>query len=125
MQYLTFVDYLGYGGKLDEPAFSRLESRARAAIDRETFGKLRNDMEFSDNVKRLMFDLIGTIGNFDISSDSFTSQIASESNDGYAIQYVTPTIQANQVDSMINQLIEQYLFFEKNQAGEPLLSRWV
>ena len=123
MKYLTYDEYLSYGGTLDETAFNRLSYKASRKIDRKTFNRLQNDTEIGEPVKRLMFELIGIIGNSDTTSESYSPAIASEGNDGYSISYAsTGFLSPDAADMKVNSLIDEYLQFEKAQNGQFLLS---
>lgn len=123
MRYLTYEEYQSYGGTLDETAFDRISYKASRKIDRRTFNRLHNDTEIGEPVKRLMFELIGVMGNSDMTSESYTPAIASEGNDGYSISFASSTILTPDVaDKKVDELIEEYLQFEKAQNGQFLLS---
>jgi len=123
MKYLTYGEYQEYGGTLDETAFNRLSYKASRKIDRMTFNRLQNDTEIKEPVKRLMFELIGVIGNSDTTSESYAPAIASEGNDGYSVSYASTSIVTPEMaDKKIESLVEEYLQFEKAQNGQYLLS---
>lgn len=123
MDYLTFEEYQEWGGKLEETAFNRLAYKAKRKIDRKTFNRLTNATEISEPVKRLMFELIGVIGNSDSTNESYEPAVASEGNDGYSISYASGNILTLEMaDRKIDELIEEYLQFEKAPNGQFLLS---
>lgn len=123
MEYLTYDEYREYGGTLEETAFSRLSYKASRKIDRLTFNRLQNDTEIKEPVKRLMFELIGVIGNNDNTSENYSPAIASEGNDGYSVSFASTSFMSpDAVDKKIDALIEEYLQFEKAQNGQFLLS---
>lgn len=125
MAYLTLAEYQSYGGTLVDPAFSRAEFKARTLIDQHTFGRLKTDTQFSEAVKRLTFELIGLIGNADISAEGYAPAVKSEGNDGYSISYFDGTaLTLDTIGSAVAGLIDQYLTGEHNQAGVSLLCRW-
>ena len=123
MDYLTFEEYQNWGGTLEETAFNRLAYKAKRKIDRRTFNRLTNDTEIGEPVKRLMFELIGLMGNNDSTSENYSPMIASEGNDGYSISYASGTIMSlDMAEKTINDIIEEYLQFEKAPNGQFLLS---
>ena len=123
MSYLTFEEYQNWGGTLEETAFNRLSYKASRKIDRRTFNRLHNDTEISEPVKRLMFELIGVLGNSDSTSENYIPAIASEGNDGYSISFASGNIMTLEMaDKKVDELIEEYLQFEKAQNGQFLLS---
>lgn len=123
MDYLTFEEYQNWGGTLEETAFNRLAYKAKRKIDRRTFNRLTNATEIGEPVKRLMFELIGVMGNNDSTSENYSPMIASEGNDGYSISYASGTIMSlDMTEKTINDIIEEYLQFEKAPNGQFLLS---
>ncbi|MBP5782748.1 MAG: hypothetical protein J6W04_04330 [Bacteroidales bacterium] len=123
MEYLTYDEYLNYGGTLDETAFSRLGYMAKRKIDRKTFNRLVDATEIGEPVKRLMFELIGVINKTDTSNESYEPAIASEGNDGYSISYASASIMTpDSAEKKIDSLIEEYLQLEKAPNGQYLLS---
>ena len=125
MNYLTYDEYKEYGGSLDETAFSRLEFKARKVVDARTFGRLKDESEVSESVKRLMFELIGLVSNSDYSSEDYSPEVNSEGNDGYSVSFVSGTVMTIEMaDEKMKQLIDEYLTGEKDSDGTPLLCSW-
>ena len=123
MDYLTYDEYQSWGGKLDETAFSRLSYKAKRKIDTRTFNRLVDATEIIEPVKRLMFELIGVIGNSDFANESYTPAIASEGNDGYSISFASGNIMTlDMAEKKVDDLITEYLQFEKAPNGQFLLS---
>ena len=107
--YLTYVDYKTWGGNLDNSTFSRIEYKAEKIMDAYTFNRLQNDTEYSENVKRCMFELVELIRN------NGDKTVTSVSVDGYSESYK----EFNQAEYGV--VIKDYLFGENNQQGENLL----
>jgi hypothetical protein len=65
--YLTFSEYQGWGGKLNEQDFNRLEFVARMKIDCQTQNRLQEEEPVRETVKRLVFELVerGHCGSLD------------------------------------------------------------
>jgi len=125
MPYLTFAEYFNYGGELENPAFLRMEFKARLLIDQHTFGRLKADTAYTEPVKRLTFELIGLLGHSDVANADYQPKVESEGNDGYNIKFAMDTIPSlTQAEKIKVDLIEQYLRGEHNTAGELLLCRW-
>ena len=122
--YLTHTEYQAYGGSVTVSAFSRLEFQARMMIDSRTNNRLADDTVFAEPVKRLMFELIGLIGNNDTTAAGFTPAIKQEQNDGYSLTFADSG-GAEELDALKSDLIETYLSGVRNQAGDLLLSAWV
>lgn len=107
--YLTYDEYKVWGGNLDDSTFSRIEYKAEKIMDSYTFNRLQNDTEYSENVKRCMFELVELIHN------NGDKVVTSVSVDGYSESYK----EFNQVEYGV--IIKDYLFGEMNQQGENLL----
>lgn len=120
--YLTFEEYQEMGGQQPESAYTRLEWKARMLIDEYTFGRLREEETIPEPVKRLVFELVGMLGNMDMSAEGYVGVVDSESNDGYSIKMAAGTV-LTAAENMIQMgnLIETYLANEKTAAGVPLL----
>ena len=120
--YLTYAEYKAWGGQQPESAYPRLEYKARKLIDEYTFGRLINMQTIPEAVKRLMFELIGMIGNQDISEEGYGGVVESEGNDGYSLKMAAGTVlTADQSAEKMASLIETYLWDEKTASGVPLL----
>ena len=120
--YLTYAEYHAWGGQQSESAYPRLEFKARMLVDEYTFGRLKTEVTFSEAVKRLMFELIGMLGNMDLSGEGYGGVAESESNDGYSIKMAEGTVlTAAQSMMQMGNLIETYLANETTAAGVPLL----
>ena len=121
--YLTLDEYEAMtDAEIDEIVFERMEYRARKKVDDATFGRLKNDSPVREAVKRLMAELIGVY-----SSEGETaagSGIASTSNDGVSVSYVSPDQAAKALNQRESELIRLYLEDEKTPNGYSVLSRW-
>lgn len=132
--YLTFTEYQNMGGTLDESAFSDLEFEARVKVDYWTFGRLKNEETYPEELKRCMYKLIQLIqeaqaasvldGEGDGSQGS-AAGISSMSNDGVSVSYnVLSASQAVEMASRDMEIcIRQYLADVKNSLGRKVLYR--
>lgn len=133
--YLTYNEYIEYGGTLEESAFEQLEFEARAKIDYWTFNRLQNDTDYPEAVKRCMYKLIYMIdaqtkqtlaGAPDISTN-IQAGISSESNDGvstvYSVLSAKEAVETIQKD--IETTIQMYLQGVKNSLGRRVLYRGI
>lgn len=133
--YLTYNEYIEYGGTLEETAFDQLEFEARAKIDWWTFNRLQKDDTYPETVKRCMFKLIKLIEDKQkamnlnpIAEDgSINVGIASESNDGVSTSY--NILSAHDIVNMLQKefetTIQMYLNGVRNSLGRKLLYRGV
>lgn len=112
-QYLTYDEYKALGGTIDQTPFNLLEFEARKKIDERTFGRLKNVVVLPQEIKMCMFALINSISGYSSCISSNNKSIASESIDGYSVNYTTGgTVQeiVNSKNVEINDIITTYLF---------------
>ncbi len=122
MAYLTFDEYKTYGGQQSESVFARLAYQAEKMVDARTFGRLIDVETIPVSVKRLVFELVGLLGNQDISSEGYAGVVSSEGNDGYTQTKAVGTVPTVvQTAEKAYSLIETYLVNEKAANGVPLL----
>lgn len=132
--YLSYNEYLAYGGKLEETTYNEFEFEAECIVDYYTFNRLKNDTIISEPVKRLIFELIGIAQK----KEATLNLGVSSSNSGVSDVYITR--QANDgVDTTYNSMsasslyqlskqemsrtIHRYLATVVNQAGRKVLYR--
>jgi len=111
--YLTYTKYKELGGNLSETSFNLLEYKSRKQIDRYTFGRLIDGIpeDIQDDIEKAMMVLIENNQGVDK-----TSNVTSESIDGYSISYGSGT----EIEKVISNLITTLLDgLEKD--GVPLL----
>lgn len=112
-QYLTYDEYKALGGTIDQTPFNLLEFEARKKIDERTFGRLKNVVVLPQEIKMCMFALINSISGYSSCISSNNKSIASESIDGYSVNYTTGgTVQeiVNSKNVELNDIITTYLF---------------
>lgn len=112
-QYLTYDEYKALGGTIDQTPFNLLEFEARRKIDERTFGRLKNVVVLPQEIKMCMFALINSISGYSSCISSNNKSIASESIDGYSVNYTTGgTVQeiVNSKNVELNDIITTYLF---------------
>ena len=136
--YLTYEEYIGYGGSLDEAAFKDLEYEARVYIDWYTFRRLHApDTKISKEVKECMYHIMKLLQNkmdalnvpVDDSNNGgvYGAGIASQSNDGVSISYNVLSAK-DLIDSSkkeIDDMINRYLQGIRNSLGHRLLFRGI
>ena len=133
--YLTYGEYKGMGGTLDEITFADFAFEAESTINWYTFNRLVNETSVSENVKRLMFRLIKLIQlrqqaqslGQDAVTGAVAGAIASQSNDGFSTSYnvLTASDALKVSESEVKHLVRQYLGAEMNSLGHKLLYRGV
>ena len=129
--YLTYEEYLGMGGTLDDITFNRLEFQAEAEINRSTFSRLRGDTVIPQEVKRLTHYLVDLMRKkelaFSLGKDSSGNDftITTQSNDGVSISYngLAPSDLIKLCETDFITAIRSYLDGVTNEAGHRLLYR--
>ena len=115
-QYLTYEEYRALGGTLDLMPFNLLEFEARKQIDIRTQNRLKNNNgeNIPQEVKLCVNSLISTINNYanSIEGTAKNGNIASESIDGYSVNYIN-LAQINQIiqskSAEMDDIIRTYL----------------
>ena len=133
--YLTYDEYLTFGGTIDEAAFDNLEFEARTIIDWWTYNRLQNEEEYPEAVKRCMYKLITLIftrqqaqllnsGNDAITNNTGVG-IVQQSNDGVSTTY--NIMSAGEIISQsgedVKSTIRMYLSNVRNSLGQKVLYR--
>ena len=111
-QYLTYDEYKALGGTIDQTPFNLLEFEARRKIDERTLGRLKEVEKLPQEVKMCMFALINSISGYSSCISSNNKNIASESIDGYSVNYITGgTLQevVSSKNAELNDIIITYL----------------
>lgn len=122
--YLTYSEYTEMGGSMDKHAFNRLEAKARAHLDRVTFGRLKNVESVSDSVKYCMYDLLTAVqADESNSAAAMGREIASMSNDGVSVSFVSGsgTGGAKAASARYAAIAKAWLANEVTACGVPLL----
>ena len=139
--YLTYAEYLAYGGKLDETSFQDLEFDAESTINWYTFNRLFKEewaaaLE-SEQLKRCVYQLIRLkqledellLGGIGASGLGWEKQpgIIKESNDGVTTEYNAVSsgdlLAYAQGTKPKKELIDRYLSSIVNDLGRRLLYR--
>lgn len=119
MAYLTYNEYKSMGGIIaGETAFERYSLRATATITRMTHGRIAWERPVRNAVKCAAFDLINAMYN-DEQSGVDGREVASMSNDGVSISFVTGGSGATSQRHVY--IVRQYLEMELDEFGVPLL----
>ena len=133
--YLTYDEYLTFGGTIDETAFDNLEFEARTIVDWWTYNRLQNEETYPEAVQRCMYKLITLLNDRDKAqllgkSDTEDSAvkkagIMQESNDGVSTMYnvVSADSAISRVDDEIKSTIRMYLQNVRNSLGRKVLYR--
>ncbi len=133
--YLTYEDYIIYGGTLEEAAFNDIEFEAESIIDWYTFNRLRNTeyAQLDSNVKRCVISIIKllleqkSLNPTSGENNDVSRNIASQSNDGVSISYnVLSAKDSYDISSQqMESTIRRYLSFVTDSKGRRVLYRGV
>lgn len=123
MAYLTYEEYVSYGGTIEEMPFSIEEFKARKRIDYLTDSRVQAMQSVPEAVKLAMTLIINA--NAVSGSDAIASSplVASFNTDGYSESYGSATEQTAALDSSLNRQIKEILSGEYDDNGTPLLYR--
>lgn len=133
--YLTYNEYMQFGGTLDNTTFTDLEYEARMYIDWYTFNRLHGETVIPDRVKECMYHLMKLIqnrlealntpaGNTELGG-VYGAGIASQSNDGVSISYnvlsAKEVIESSKKE--LDEVVSRDLQGVRNSLGHRLLFR--
>ena len=121
--YLTYDEYAAMGGSVDEASFPRLEMKARAMIDKMTFGRISAEEPAREAVKYACFELISAMGGEEALTGVAGAAVSSVSNDGVSITYADKG--AADSRRRLGEIVQTWLAGECTQCGTPLLYRGV
>lgn len=140
--YLTYAEYLEYGGELDESTFTQQEFKCAKVIDSLTANRVKYMASVPEAVKRCEYELIKQEQLFNDSMDAVlarashgggTSMVASFSTDGYSETYATGTgntgeylqVLRSKTNEMQKRTVSDFLAYEEDDNGVRLLYRGV
>lgn len=108
-QYLTYEEYQGLGGNLDQTPFNLLEYNARKEVDKRTQQRLQGIGNEYQEVKLCVYNMITTLNSYS-SYDIQNKAISSENIDGYSVSYGTPTTSTTEAKNReLEDIIDTYL----------------
>ena len=132
--YLTYDEYIAYGGTLDETTFNDFNFEAESIVNYFTFNRLVHENEISENIKRCVYKLINiakqkadalTLGASATGESNSNACITSQSNDGVSISY--NALSASELfqssDKEMQSLVNKYLQGVRNSLGQIVLYR--
>ena len=119
--YLTYDEYVEYGGTLGQAAFENLEFKARKRIDFLTACRVRDHMaEVTEAVKRCMFSLVEMESKIGIEAQATNPNVTSFSTDGYSESYGN-SITTEDAGKRMTEVIASMLYGEVDDTGTELL----
>lgn len=119
--YLTYAQYLDWGGTLSEPEFQFAEIGARARIDAMTQGRVAHMAQVPEQVQAAMFEIINVDNTFSASAQASNPVAASFNTDGYSESYGSAETRTAAIEKRLDADIEILLNGLVDDDGVPLL----
>ncbi len=123
--YLTYDEYVAYGGTLDEADFALAEFKARKRIDYLTDSRVEKMAEVPEAVKLAMVSIIKADSAVGVDAQAGAPLVASFTTDGYSESYGSAAEQTANVERQLTAEVRQLLYGVKDDNGVPLLYRGV
>lgn len=120
--YMTYGEYVSYGGSADQTAFPLLEFKARKQIDYLTANRVQNMETVPEAVKLCMVSIMNMDQASGAEAQATNPQMTSFNNDGYSESYGN-ALSADDTEKQIRKTITAMLFGEVDDNGVPLLYR--
>ena len=121
--YLTYEEYVAYGGKLPASDFPVAELKARKRIDYLTDSRVAAMAAVPEEVKVCMYSLITAEGVIGVEAQAASPLLSSFSTDGYSESYGSATDQVAALRKSTNAEIRTMLYGVTDDRGIPLLYR--
>ena len=122
-QYLTYDEYLAYGGTMSETDFTIAEFKARSRIDRMTLARVQAMQEVPEEVKMAMMVIMKVDGKYSADAMSDSAIVSAFNTDGYSESYGGISEQSDNAQTQLNQQLSKMLFGVMDDYGVPLLYR--
>ena len=99
--YLTYAKYKELGGELEQAPFTLLEYKSRKQIDKYSFNRLVDGIpeDIKQDIEKAMMCLI------EYNDANETSNLNSESIDGYSVNYGTVKEQEEKIKTLVDDLL--------------------
>ena len=120
-QYLTYVQYVQWGGTMSSAAFNLAEIKARARIDAMTQGRVARMAVVPEQVRAAMMEIIGVDSTYSASAQAAAPVAASFSTDGYSETYGSAESRTAAIEKQLTASIETLLDGLTDDEGTPLL----
>ena len=120
-QYLTYDEYVGYGGKLSEADFTLAEFKARSRIDWMTLARVQYMGTVPEEVKLAMMLIMKVDAKYSSDSQADSAIVSSFSTDGYSESYGGVSEQAANAEKQVNREVQRMLFGVLDDNGIPLI----
>jgi len=120
-RYLTYEQYLAWGGEMDAGAFGLAEIRARARIDAMTQGRAQHMAGVPEQVQAAMMEIIRVDSVYSAGAQASAPVVASFSTDGYSESYGGAESRTAAIEKQLTASIEALLDGLTDDEGVPLL----
>ena len=120
-QYLTYAQYVQWGGTLDTSAFNLAEIKARARIDAMTQGRVARMARVPEQVQAAMMEIIGVDSTYSAAAQAAAPVAASFTTDGYSESYGSAESRTAAIERQLTASIETLLDGLTDDEGTPLL----
>lgn len=120
--YLTYEEYINYGGTAEQTAFPAMEFKARKQIDYLTAGRVQNMQTVPEAVKLCMICIMNMDAASGAEAQATNPQMTSFNTDGYSESY-GHALSAEDTAKEIKKQIVAMLYGEVDDNGVPLLYR--
>jgi len=120
-QYLTFDEYVHYGGQLSEQDFAIAEFKARSRIDLLTLGRVQDMQTVPEEVKLAMMVILKVDAKYSADAQTDSAIVASFSTDGYSESYGGASEQTKAAETQATREVCKMLFGVLDDHGIPLI----
>ena len=120
-QYLTYAQYLNWGGTMGEPEFNLAEIKARSRIDAMTQGRVARMKSVPEQVQASMMEIIQVDQTFSASAQAAAPVAASFTTDGYSESYGSAESRTASIEKQLTASIETLLDGITDDEGTPLI----
>lgn len=118
--YLTYDEYVEFGGEEAKAEFTLLEFKARKRIDYLTASRIQGMAEVPQAVKLCMMTLISMEKAAGAESQAINPAVTSFSTDGYSESY-GKMLSADDAEKAMNRYVSSSLYGERDDNDVPLL----
>ena len=122
-QYLTYDEYVQYGGTIPEQDFALAEYKAQSRIDYLTDCRVQKMATVPEAVKMAVMAIMSYNAKFSSDAQLANPAVASYSTDGYSETYGSAAEQTASANKALTSEIGQMLYGVKDDYGVPLLYR--
>jgi hypothetical protein len=122
MAYLSYEEYMKYGGTLPQSEFTLAEYRAEKRIDYLTDSRIKGMEQVPEAVKLCVLAIIGMESVVGTEAQVSSPVVTSYNTDGYSESY-GKAMGAAEAEQALNRTVKSYLSGEMDDYGVPLLYR--